>query len=97
MIRSTIGVEDDCGDDPSGEDESIFLGISGVNVLGFVGATSSAGDGSSADDGFSPSATVGSEVGDDAGEGGDEFSLTVSLRDRNSSVSVDRPLDDALL
>ena len=91
MIRSTIGVEDDCGDEPSGEDESIFLGISGVNVLGFVGATSSAGDG------FFPSVTVGSEVGDDAGEGGDEFSLTVSLRDRNSSVSVDSPLDDALL
>ena len=118
LMRSTIGVEEDCGGDPSLGDESV--GTAGTVDGGVVGGTGSVdgvncsacsvcgGDSGLAarsdfddDDGEGTGEGTregtGEGTGEGAGEGTDEFALTVSLKDRNSSVSVDNPLDEALL
>lgn len=108
LMRSTIGVEEDCGGDPSLGEE--FVGTAGTVVGGVVGSACSVGGGDSGlaarsdfgdDDGEGTGEGTregtGEGTGEGAGEGTDEFALTVSLKDRNSSVSVDNPLDEALL
>lgn len=126
LMRSTIGVEEDCGADPSLGEE--FAGTAGTVDGGVVGATGSVdgvvgsacsvgggdsdlvarsdfgdddgeGTGEGTREGSGEGAGEGTRegTGEGAGEGTDEFALTVSLKDRNSSVSVDNPLDEALL
>ena len=107
LIRSTIGVEDDCGGDPSFGEESVGKtgtvdgGVEDGSVDGATGSVDGVVGSTCSVDGDASRLVDLSDLVDDAdegtGDGAGEFTLTVSFRDWNSSVSEDGPLDEALL